>query len=248
MDAICRLLILPVVFAMGGGTCQTAVAKRIINAHIAVLENSIVLMSSTSDDGNPDSDAVWGYLQRVPFGDAKKILIRPDPGDPLSATLRGDIEVAIEYGGSIRVSSLTLVRTHPGDAQWTIASEQVQRTLTHRNTAYPASRQRILDLEAEQRETLWDALHQSLPEGTPPIRTYAENKELTQVCFRRQGSTYLFDYGSRSSKPVIHAKVLPEGSVNRITFEGSTRRPVFVLWRNGRRKVTVPAKAERKEP
>lgn len=69
-----------------------------------------------------------------------------------------------------------------------------------------------------KREKLWQALWKSLPREIDRIDAYAENTSLTAVCFRAGGVTYLFDLESGEVKQALHAKALPAGTINHITY------------------------------
>src|SRR5947209_1458942 len=104
---------------------QQAAAARVIHAEIHLLGGRVVLRALTGDDGRAGEDAVWDYLKRVSFGGGAKVSIRPDPDNPLRATLEGKIKVRIAYGGEVEVSTLRLIRAHKIDDEWKIDPKQV---------------------------------------------------------------------------------------------------------------------------
>jgi hypothetical protein len=92
-----------------------------------------------------------------------------------------------------------------------------------------------------KRQKLWAQLMSGLPNTISRIDVYAEDTSLSAICFRSQGVTYLFDGTSNRLSPVEHAKALPKGSVNQITFVAHRDRPggAFILWSNGQRQLSV---------
>jgi hypothetical protein len=92
-----------------------------------------------------------------------------------------------------------------------------------------------------KRQKLWAQLMRELPDTSSRIDVYAENTSLTAICFRSAGVTYLYDGTSNRLSPVSHAKALPKGSVNQITFFAHQDSPTgaFILWGNGQRLLSV---------
>lgn len=239
MSVIFRIVTFLLPLAWISTVGQTARAERIVDAHIRLLDRHVVLRASEADDGRADSDAVWQYLKEIRFRDSRDIAILPDADDPLRATLRGEIRVAIRYGGSIRVSLLTLVREKKTANEWAILPEQVDKMQPARNRSYENSGAKRLDLEAEQRNRLWAGLRKSLPDDAGPIEAYAENDDLTVVCFRSKRETFLFRTKTGKVEPVLHAKVLPP-PVNRITYFVNDRDVgKFRLWHDCEVELTI---------
>jgi len=102
-------------------------------------EGRPILKGSTSDDGHPDADRVWTYLERVPLEPTEAfapLLAASDAEDRVE--LRGadkaeSIEVRIAYGGRTDTRRLTVTRI-PGDeyGRWRISAEDVEREADHR--------------------------------------------------------------------------------------------------------------------
>ena len=121
-----------------------ASGARLVTASIAV-DGRVVLRASTSDDGHPDADEVWGYLlgqlefkpteafsalgvdpasERVTLGWRKS----PETearGEPPS------IELTVSHGGRDAPFELGLVR-NAGEANWRVANESVRDRFPHR--------------------------------------------------------------------------------------------------------------------
>ena len=97
------------------------------------------------------------------------------------------------------------------------------------------------ETEETKRKDLWAGLFRELPDDIKKIDVYAENASITAICFRAQGRTYLFEGNTNSLTLVNHAKALPKGSVNQITFFEHEESPtgVFILWGNGQRLLSV---------
>ncbi len=98
-----------------------------------------------------------------------------------------------------------------------------------------------------RRKTLWLEFGKARPADVTwrSITVYAENPSLTQICFRANGTTYMFDLATKETKPVQHAKSLPEGMINSITFVTSQdgKSGSFILWSNGQFELSIGAKA-----
>ena len=110
----------------------------------------------------------------------------------------------------------------------------------------PPAPSRTSQATESQRAALWKAFGRALPDGITweAIDVYAENPSLSQICFRARGGTYLFDLTTRKTQPVLHAKALPDRSVNAITFLESAAEAgsVFILWSNGARQLSISAR------
>lgn len=96
-----------------------------------------LLIGSTSDDGKPDADEVWGYLDGLRFQatDAFHALLEsPDATkfeitNPKEAQAR-NIEIEIRYGGRVGVWKLEISRvaTKADDPRcWTIDAKMAER-------------------------------------------------------------------------------------------------------------------------
>jgi hypothetical protein len=95
-----------------------------------------------------------------------------------------------------------------------------------------------------KRADLWKAFGKALPDGVTwqAIDVYAENASLSQICFRSRGVTYVFDLASGKTQPVLHAKALPDRSVNAITFLEGKAGGAFILWSNGTQQLSISAR------
>ncbi len=97
-----------------------------------------------------------------------------------------------------------------------------------------------------KRKTLWLEFGKARPADVTwqSITVYAENPSLTQICFRANGTTYIFDLASKATKPVQHAKALPGGMINAITFHPSQdgASGAFMLWSNGEFELSIGAR------
>ncbi len=94
-----------------------------------------------------------------------------------------------------------------------------------------------------KRKTLWLEFGKARPADVTwqSITVYAENPSLTKICFRANGVTYIFDLATKETKPVQHAKVLPGGLINSITFVTSQdgASGAFILWSNGQLELSI---------
>jgi hypothetical protein len=86
-----------------------------------------VLRTSVGDKGHEDADTVWRYFRTLPLRTMNGYRIKPDPGHPRQATLRGRIYLETRGGTEARVNRLRLVRS-PADSKWRVAPEEVERT------------------------------------------------------------------------------------------------------------------------
>jgi len=84
------------------------------------------LFARGGDDGEGRPADVWrrlSFTELSPVGDAQ---VKSDPGDPLRATLRGDITIDVSHGGKATVKELHLVRKSPATG-WTVDSRDVDQ-------------------------------------------------------------------------------------------------------------------------
>jgi hypothetical protein len=117
---------------------------RMILATIRV-DGELVLRASTSDDGHPDADAVWGYLlDRLEFEPTEAFAALGLEPTAESVTLgwlssrenahAGDppkLELEVAYGGSDEPFELGLVRSKSGTT-WRVAAETVEGRFSQR--------------------------------------------------------------------------------------------------------------------
>jgi hypothetical protein len=108
--------------------------------------------------------------------------------------------------------------------------------------AYPASAETVVEA-SDPRQELWQGLLSSWPHGEKPIDVYAENDQLTIICFRSGGQTYLFHLKSGKVEHVTHAKRLPS-KINRITFEQGNSFGSFTLWHYNSPELSIGAAGE----
>lgn len=92
------------------------------------LDTKDVLEAGTGDNGSPNEDAVWRYLNRLEFEPVKDFRVEPDPDDVLRATLKGKIRITANYGGTVEVEELHLVRKSKDSTKWKMVSEDVELT------------------------------------------------------------------------------------------------------------------------
>ena len=117
-------------------------ATRLIAASISV-DGEVVLRASTSDDGHPDADEVWGYLNTAlvfePTEAFASLKIAPDANEATLGWLRGKATahlgappkmiVDVAYGGLDQPFVLKLERVEGG---WRIAEETVDGRFAYR--------------------------------------------------------------------------------------------------------------------
>ena len=117
---------------------------RLVSAAIRV-DGLAVLRASTSDDGHPDADEVWGYLlesfEFKPTDDFDSLGLDPAVEEVTLGWLRGKatehlgappkLEIEIEYGGLDAPFRLGLVKD-PGKGTWRVARETVERRFAYR--------------------------------------------------------------------------------------------------------------------
>ncbi|MFO0817518.1 MAG: hypothetical protein U1A77_06225 [Pirellulales bacterium] len=151
-----RLLpILLLAFTLGGAFFvgpRQAWAVRVVSFEI-LLDGKLVLRGQVGDNGNANANEVWDYLKTLEFQEPERRFVPekeraaddfhivPDEGNPLQATLRGEIRLFARYGGDIRVKELKLVRATPKATKWRLSPEDFQRTKATR-TIDPTKRAR----------------------------------------------------------------------------------------------------------
>ncbi len=91
--------------------------------------------------------------------------------------------------------------------------------------------------ESEKRKALWKALMEACPPEFREIDAYAENTDLTQVCFRSRNRTLFLDIRRQKVEELQHAKALRH--INRITFRENGNGGVFILWRSGQQELSI---------
>jgi hypothetical protein len=116
---------------------RQASAMRYVEFNISV-DRKAILRASVGDGGNEDEGTVWRYLKRLPLRPLNGYRLRPDPGHPRQATLKGKIHIDSRVGDGVTVSRLRLVRM-PADGKWRVAPQEVERTFKLRK-ATKASR------------------------------------------------------------------------------------------------------------
>ncbi len=88
-----------------------------------------------------NADGLWLSLKQARFEQATgprkfpPYRVEADQDDPLRATLKGTIVIAVEEGGRADVSELRLIRENE-NAHWVIAPEDVDRTLKNRHKPF----------------------------------------------------------------------------------------------------------------
>ncbi len=131
------------VFAGRALSSSGARPQRLVYASVTV-DGELVLRGSTSDDGHPDADAVWGYLLELEFQPTEAFASLGIDAASEKVTLgwlkgrenahRGDppkIELDVAYGGRDEPFRLGLVRS-PGEETWRVDPETVERRFSHR--------------------------------------------------------------------------------------------------------------------
>ena len=122
---------------------STGVGQRLVQATVSV-DGKVVLRASTSDDGHPDADAVWGYLHRLEFRPTEafaELGIDPDAGSATLGWLRSrenahlgdppDLELDVSYGGLDRPFRLTLVPGTDGET-WRVDPATIEGRFPYR--------------------------------------------------------------------------------------------------------------------
>lgn len=129
-------------------------SQRVVQITVSV-DGKTILQGSTSDDGGPDADDVWEYLNRIglaptgefPGGESEEL--EEDGFSGMEIT--GDIRLSIRYGGQVDLKRIRL--DHVPDATrnrvWRVNSSVVTknfgRRLITRRMASQLSDQRIPD-------------------------------------------------------------------------------------------------------
>jgi hypothetical protein len=105
-------------------TSGPALAARYTPGKIHLKDAHVLFTAGGSDDGELDADAVWQKLKTLEFTvEGYNVSIVPDEGKPLQATMRGAIHVEMQYGKSVEVKSLRLVREKSTASKWRIHPE-----------------------------------------------------------------------------------------------------------------------------
>jgi hypothetical protein len=110
---------------------KSACAARLI--HVTFERDGRVLLETYYEDGGlADAATVWRYLGRKPIMIEKSPLVLANTTDPLRAHLDGEVTISVLHAGRLiaraKVSGLTLVRGEPGNAQWFVPVDEVERT------------------------------------------------------------------------------------------------------------------------
>lgn len=123
-------------------------ATRLVLAEVSV-GGEVVLRGSTSDDGEPDADEVWGYLKHLRFAptdafaglgvaadaEALELLgeVRPSTATSERPIHEPTITLDVHYGGVAALRRLSLVRA-PSEAgggqrgaEWRVAPDERER-------------------------------------------------------------------------------------------------------------------------
>lgn len=118
-------------------------AARLVPAQIEV-NGEVVLRASTSDDGHPDADAVWDYLNSELFFEPTEAFealgIAEDARSHTLGFLKSKdnetlgepptLALDVSYGGRAEPRILELVRTDSG--KWKVHPETVERQFNYR--------------------------------------------------------------------------------------------------------------------
>jgi hypothetical protein len=117
---------------------RPAPSARFIPASIAI-DGREILRGSTSDDGHPDVDAVWGYLRGIAFTPTEELaklglatdaaeLLLEKKGEPKAIVLD------LAYGGEARTWRLALERSQneKGEVRWKLAPAEIERLFPYR--------------------------------------------------------------------------------------------------------------------
>jgi hypothetical protein len=115
-----------------------APSARFVRASIH-LDGREILRGSTSDDGSPDVDAVWGYLKGLEFQVTEELqkLALPTDGSELVLEKKGEpnaIVLAVAYGGEARTWRLSLSRVLASDGTpcWKLRPTEIERLFPYR--------------------------------------------------------------------------------------------------------------------
>jgi hypothetical protein len=110
---------------------RPASAARLINVTFE-RDGRVILETYYEDGGLADAATVWRYLGRKPIMVAESPLILASSGDPMLADLGGEVTVSVLHAGRLivrtKVSRLRLVRDDPGNTQWFLSGDEVERT------------------------------------------------------------------------------------------------------------------------
>jgi hypothetical protein len=95
-----------------------------------LVDGKPTLSGTVEGTENPPAAIVWRYLVDLRLRPEPGVAITADPGDPLKATLRGDILVRLQYTGQadreVHVQELRLTRKTP-DSDWSLDLDEVRR-------------------------------------------------------------------------------------------------------------------------
>jgi hypothetical protein len=120
-------------------------AARLVKMEIRV-NGKVVLETSTGDNGHPDADEVWGYLNQTAFAPTEDFPANPAGKDANELVLQGDpeqgnVELRVRYGGTATTRRLKLIRVPAENGRiWKVAPEEIERlfderTITRREAA-----------------------------------------------------------------------------------------------------------------
>lgn len=116
------------ILVLVSGLCLAAPAYAMRYVELNIwLNRKHELLTSVGDSGHEDAETVWRYFKQFPLCAMNGYRIRPDPGHPRQATLRGWIYIETGGGTDARVNRLRLVRS-PTSGKWRVAPEEVERT------------------------------------------------------------------------------------------------------------------------
>lgn len=154
MGPLQRILLLLSVAALTGlgllHASRPAPAARMVLAEIS-LNGEVILRGSTSDDGHPDADEVWGYLKGEFFlHPTENLSIAGEDRERGRLELHGaptgleagshgpryhpTLGLEIAYGGQCELRELSLIRVRTDDdtEAWKVDPETVDRWFAHR--------------------------------------------------------------------------------------------------------------------
>ncbi|HUQ68837.1 MAG TPA: hypothetical protein VM165_04900 [Planctomycetaceae bacterium] len=122
----------------GGLSVQTAEASRYVELLISV-DGKLVLKSSLGDNGHPDADEVWRYLDDLRFAATEHFPAAARADGIKTWTLHSDspegrVTVDVWYGGVATVRELKLIRVTPDryGREWRVAPDELIRTFEDR--------------------------------------------------------------------------------------------------------------------
>lgn len=108
-------------------------ASRAVFAKIVVFDGQVELNSNILDSGKEDRDACWRHLKTMAFGGSGAgFAIKPDPDNRELATLKGEMTVSVDCGGTAKVTKLRLLRDKQDKWKWRIHPDDVEAMLKHR--------------------------------------------------------------------------------------------------------------------